>query len=185
MVIQQALANRAVIPQEPVSSSCDLERTAKVKGLSTDVLHAFVVRAKAATYIGGGARSLSRRPSSHDLEYREGAFEYLDSYFGGSDFIGQEVVFFNSRPVWAMNYYGRILEPELINARETGQLLQESLSELYKQERFLGGFEYTTEAGAYVDTNEGGITSFVGKEWITRDNAKVYELVYHGGLIRD
>jgi len=154
-------------------------------GFSLDLLNAFVVRAKAATYIGGGARSLSRRPDSHDLEYREGAFAYLDSYFGGSDFIGQEVVFFNSRPVWAMNYYGRILEPALINARETGQLIQESLSELYKQERFLGGFEYTSDAGTYVDTNEGDIASFRGKEWITRGNVAVYELVYHGGLIKD
>jgi len=30
-------------------------------------LNAFVVRAKAATYIGGGARCLSYRPGSHDL----------------------------------------------------------------------------------------------------------------------
>jgi hypothetical protein len=156
-----------------------------VKGFSTDLLNAFVVRAKSATYIGMGARSLARRPGSHDLEYREGVFNYLNSYFGGSDFIGQEVVFFNDKPIWAMNYYGRILEPDLINARETGQLLQESLSELYKQERFLGGFEYTSEAGTYTDTNEGDIASFVGKEWITRENIKVYELVYHGGLIKD
>jgi len=153
--------------------------------LSLDLLSAFIVRAKAATYIGGGARSLSRRPGSHDLEYREGAFGYLDSYFGGSNFIGQEVVFFDNQPVWAMNYYGCVLEPELINARETGQLIQESLSELYKQERFLGGFEYTTDAGTYVDTNEGDFASFAGKEWITRGNVRVYELIYHGGLIKD
>jgi hypothetical protein len=56
---------------------------------------------------------------------------------------------------------------------------------LYKQERFLGGFEYTSEAGTYTDTNEGDITSFVGHEWITRENIKVYELVYHGGLVKD
>jgi hypothetical protein len=154
-------------------------------GFSLELLHAFVVRAKAATYIGGGARSLSRRPGSHDLEYREGAFSYLDSYFGGSSFIGQEVVFFSDRPVWAMNYYGRVLEPQLINAREAGQLLQESLSELYKQERFLGGFEHRTDAGTYVDTNAGDFASFTGTEWITRGDVKVYELIYHGGLIQD
>jgi hypothetical protein len=154
-------------------------------GFSLELLNAFVVRAKAATYIGGGARSLARRPDSHDLEYREGAFTYLDSYFGGSDFIGQEVVFFNSKPVWAMNYYGRILDPALINARETGQLIQESLSELYKQERFLGGFEYASDAGTYTDTNEGSIASFTGKEWITRGSVRVYELVYHGGLVKE
>ena len=78
-------------------------------GFSLELLNAFIVRAKAATYIGGGARSLSRRPGSHDLEYHEGVLSYLDSYFGGSNFIGQEVVFFDNQPVWAMKYYGRVL----------------------------------------------------------------------------
>ncbi len=150
-----------------------------------DQLNAFIVRAKAATYVGGGAKSLSRRPGSHDLEFREGAFAYLDSYLGGSVFIGQEVVYFDNQPVWAMNYYGRILEPDLITAAEAGQMIQASLSKLYTQGRFLGGFEHTLGVDAYVDTNEGNVTSFTGKEWITRGNTKVYELVYHGGLIKD
>jgi hypothetical protein len=94
------------------------DKEGHMAGFSLELLNAFVVRAKAATYIGGGARSLSRRPGSHDLEYR-------------------------------------------------------------------GGFEYTAEAGTYVDTNEGDLSSFAGREWITRGNVKVYELVYHGGLIKD
>ena len=31
--------------------------------------------------------------------------------------MGQEVVYHQNTPVWAMNYYGRILEPSLINAK--------------------------------------------------------------------
>jgi hypothetical protein len=150
-----------------------------------DQLNAFLVRAKAATYVGGGEKSPSRRPGSHDLELHDGDFAYLDSYFGGSDFIGEEVAYFEGKPVWAMNYYGRILEPSLITAAEAGQVIQQSLREMYKQGRFLGGFEHVTEKGTYVDTNEGDVSSFTGKEWITRENVKVYELVYHGGLVKD
>jgi hypothetical protein len=36
----------------------------------------------------------------------------------------------------------------------------------------------------YVDTNEGDVASFVGQEWIVREGARVYELVYHGGLVK-
>jgi hypothetical protein len=150
-----------------------------------DLLNTFIVRAKAATYVGGGAKSLSRRPGSHDLEFQNGSFAYLDTYFGGADFIGQEAVWFEGRPVWAMNYYGRILKPSLITAAEAGQMIQKSLSALYQEGRFLGGFEHTLGQDTYVDTNEGDVTSFTGKEWITRDGVKVYELVYHGGLIKD
>ena len=153
--------------------------------LSLDQLQDFIVLAKAATYVGGGDKSLSRRPGSHDLEFHEGAFAYLDSYFGGADFIGQEAVYFEGRPVWAMNYYGRILEPALIAATEAGQIIQKSLSALYQQGRFLGGFEHTTDKGIYTDTNEGDVTSFTGREWIARGDVKVYDLVYHGGLIKE
>jgi len=147
-------------------------------------LNDFLVRAKAATYIGSGRESVPCRPGSHDLEFREGVFHYLDSYFGGSDFIGEEVVYFEGKPIWAMNYYGRILAPESITAEETGNILKKSLSKLYQQNRFLGGFKYTDERDAYFDTNEGRIDAFNGKEWIERDGVRVYELVYHGGLIK-
>jgi hypothetical protein len=152
---------------------------------SVKQLDAFVVRAKAATYVGGGARSLSYRPGSHDLQFHEGSFSYLDSYFGGSDFLGQEVVYHEGEPVWVMNYYGRILEPALISAAEAGQIIRESLSRMYGEGRFLGGFEHATSKGTYVDTSDGDVTSFTGREWITREGARVYELVYHGGLVKD
>jgi hypothetical protein len=154
-----------------------------VTGFSLEQLGEFVVNAKAATYVGGGARSPSCRPGSHDLQFQHGPFSYLDSYFGSADFIGQEVVYYEGMPVWAMNYYGRILEPARIEAAEVGQIIQESLSQMYKEGRFLGGFEHATRGSIYVDTSEGDVASFAGREWIEREGVKVYELVYHGGLI--
>jgi hypothetical protein len=152
---------------------------------SLDELTAFIVRAKAATYVGGGVHSPACRPASHDLQFSEGAFAYLDSYFGGADFIGEEVVYHAGQPVWAMNYYGRILESALISPAEAGQAIQASLSRMYQQGRFLGGFEHATPWGTYIDTSRGEVTSFTGQEWIMREGVRVYELVYHGGLIKD
>ncbi len=151
---------------------------------SLDSLTAFIVRAKAATYVGGGVRSLSHRPGSHDLEFHDGPFAYLDSYFGGTDFIGEETVYYQDSPVWAENYYGRILQPSLITAAEAGQIIKASLSAMYQLGRFLGGFTYTTGIDTYVDTSDGDTASFTGREWIVRRDTKVYELVYHGGLIK-
>ena len=148
-------------------------------------LTGFIVRAKAATYICGGGKSLPCRPGSHDLEFHRGAFSYLDSYFGGTDFLGQEVVYYEARPVWAMNYYGRILDPARITAAQAGQTIRESLSRMYQEGRFLGGFEHETENGTYVDSSEGDVTSFAGTEYIARQGVRAYELVYHGGLIEE
>jgi Domain of unknown function (DUF5680) len=146
-------------------------------------LNAFIVRAKAATYVGDGQPTSSCRRGSHDLKFAEGDWSYLDSYFGGRDFIGEEVVYYQGRPVWAMNYYGRILRPDLITPAQAGQVIKASLSKMYTEGRFLGGFEHQHEGFTYTDGNEGQATSFRGREFISREGKVAYELVYHGGVI--
>jgi hypothetical protein len=156
-----------------------------VSELSLEDLTDFVVQAKAATYIGEGPRSLSYRLASCDLQYHSGPFSYLDSYFGGSDFIGQEVVYYDSKPVWAMNYYGRILDPDQMDQAQAGEILRKALSALYEEGRFLGGYQYSAGDITYIDLNDGDISQFSGREWMLRGETKVYELQYHGGLVKD
>ncbi len=153
--------------------------------MNVDDLNAFIVRAKAATYVGSGEHVPSCRLGSHDLRFEEGSWAYHDSYFGGSDFIGEEVVYFEARPVWAMNYYGRILRADLITAAQAGQMIKASLSNMYKEGRFLGGFEHTEQDLTYVDASNGTVDCFRGYELIRRGPETAYELEYHGGLIKD
>lgn len=148
-------------------------------------LHDFIVRAKAATYVGEGKHSPACRPGSHDLKFDDGDWAYLDSYFGGRDFIGEEVVHYQGRPVWAMNYYGRILRADLISPAQAGGVIKTSLSKMYSEGRFLGGFEYRHNGFIYIDTSEGSMTSFRGREYISRQGETAYELFYHGGLVLD
>jgi hypothetical protein len=150
----------------------------------SEQLAEFIVRAKAATYAGGGAPAISCRPGSHDLRFEDGPFAYIDSYFGGADFIGEEVIYYQDEPIWAMNYYGRILEPTLIQAAQAGRIIQASLSAMYREGRFLGGFQHAADEFTYFDTNDGDVCFFTGREWISRGDVHVYELVYHGGLIK-
>ena len=158
---------------------------ASIMGFDIEELNAFIVRAKSATYVGDGQQVASCRPGSHDLHFSEVKWDYPDSYFGGSDFIGEEVVYFTGKPVWAMNYYGRILRDDLLTAAQAGQMIKASLSRLYNQSRFLGGFEHVENDLTYVDTNEGNTDSFHGREFIYFAKKLAYELVYHGGLIKD
>ena len=150
-----------------------------------DELEGFIVRAKAATYVGGGEKIGSCRPGSHDLQFLDGEWSYLDSYFGGTDFIGEEAVWHAGKPVWAMNYYGYIVTPELITAGQAGETIRASLSRMYAEKRFLGGFQHSQGLFVYFDTSEGEADRFRGHEWIERDGVKAYELYYHGGLIKD
>lgn len=38
---------------------------------------------------------------------------YHDTYFGGTNFIGEEVVYIDNQTYWAMNYYGTTLDESL------------------------------------------------------------------------
>jgi hypothetical protein len=153
--------------------------------IDLDHLHSFFLRDKQATYVGAGKKLLPYRLGSHDLQFFDGDWAYHDSYLGESDFIGQEAVYYRGRVVWAENYFGRILRPEKITSGEAGQMIQKSLSRMYAEGRFLGRFEHSEGDLAYVDTNEGDFRFFQGQEWITRAGETVYELVYHGGLVKE
>jgi hypothetical protein len=148
-----------------------------------ETLEQFIVRAKQATYVGNGLELLPYRLGSKDLQFRAGGFIYHDSYLGESDFIGQEIIYYSLQPVWGMNYFGWILQPDKITSAQAGQMIKKSLSRLYNEGRFLGGFEYKDNALRYFDTNTGNTSSFLGTEYIYLGEELVYQLAYHGGLL--
>lgn len=149
-----------------------------------DALEDFIIRAKAATYAGSGAPAPSCRTASHDLAFADGDFSYLDSYFGGTDFAGQEAVWRDGKPVWSMGYHGRVLRDDLITGAEAGATVKAALSALYAERRFLGGFRFRHGGHDYIDIADGDYRAFFGFEEIRVREARAYELRYFGGLIR-
>jgi hypothetical protein len=141
--------------------------------ITSEELEAFIVRAKAATYVGDG-----------DLRFTDGDLEYYDSYFGGADFLGQEVVRLGQIPIWGMNYYGYLLEPDSLDAAGAGRVIKRALSAMYAEGRFLGGFSYRLDGWVYVDESRGTVERFEGAERIeSADGRTAYRLSYHGGRI--
>ena len=130
-------------------------------------LEAFVVRAKVSTYVGSGSTAESSLLGSHDFAFHSDEWLYRDSYFGGTDFLGQETVWFRAEPVWAENYYGYILRPDLIDAVQAGLTIKAALSAMYQEGRFLGGLDWF---GGYshltvVPCLVNGFTPRVGRRW--------------------
>jgi hypothetical protein len=147
-------------------------------------LEAFVVRAKSATYVGSGAAAESSRLGSHDMTFASDEWLYRDSYFGGTDFLGQETVWLRAEPVWAENYYGYILRPDLIDATQAGATIKAALSAMYQEGRFLGGFDWAGPHGRYQDQSLGDVSHFHGREVILVSGVEAYALDYCGGLIK-
>ena len=72
----------------------------------------FLIEAKKQTYANSNApKEAPSRLGSHDYEYSNGKLTYHDTYFGGTKFMGEEVVYDDdSIPFWGMNYYGITLD---------------------------------------------------------------------------
>ncbi len=156
-----------------------------MKTFAIETLEQFIIRAKQHTYAGGGKKLLPYRLGSKDLQFSEGDWAYHDSYLGESDFIGQEIVYYQMEPIWGMNYFGRILKPEKVTSAQAGAMIMKSLTLLYAEGRFLGRFEHREGLLTYRDENDGDVTSFRGKEQIYHGDEVVYELLYHGGMLRN
>ena len=67
----------------------------------------FLIEAKKQTYANETIeKAKSTRQNSKDYEYKKDNMVYHDTYFGGTNFIGEEVVYIDNQTYWAMNYYG-------------------------------------------------------------------------------
>ena len=148
---------------------------------SSEILD-FIVEAKKNTYACAdsfnAARVASSRLRSKDLAYEAGDFKYWDTYVGGSYFSGTEVVWHKEVPVWSMNYAGRLLSGQLDN------FLMDALAQVNVEMPYRGPVFYRDGKYTYVNSVSGKLDWFQGAEKIYYDDEMIYELFYHGGMVR-
>ena len=136
----------------------------------------FLLRAKQRTYAGKGAETQSSRPASHDLQYQEGIYLYYDTYLGGERFSGEEAVWKNDLPIFAMNYSGRVLDEAF-----SGDFLKAALSRVPEEMPYRGPECFHEGEYVYRCKATGSIGWFQGFEEIYRGSIRVYECFFHGG----
>jgi hypothetical protein len=139
----------------------------------------FLLKAKKATYAGKGPQTAASRPNSHDLEYAEGELKYIDTYLGGERFAGEEALWENGVPFWAMNYCGRV-----VGEGFDGNFLKEALSGVSADMPYRGPAIYEKGGLSYRCMAEGGFEWFNGREEIYCRGVMVYECIFHGGGVR-
>ncbi len=138
----------------------------------------FLLRAKRATYAGGGSESTPSRPCSHDFRYEEGALLYIDTYLGGLQFAGEEALWEAGQPFWVMNYVGRVLGEGF-----SGDFLKAALSNGKRDQPYRGPKEFVDGPYTYRCQVQGEFDWFRGQESIFFRDKKIYECLFHGGKI--
>lgn len=155
-------------------------------------LMSFLIKAKKQTYANSNAKKMeSSRLGSSNYQYEEEidgkTMKYHDTYFGGTKFMGEEVVYCDENtPKWGMNYYGLTLD-ESLSEETMDKALRPALMKVGEDSSVIpvrgpGKFEN----GEYIYTfkYQGKIENFIGIEEIYKNQELIYQLHCHGGMIK-
>lgn len=147
----------------------------------------FLIEAKKQTYANNlGERMASTRLNSKDYEYKKDNMIYHDTYFGGTRFIGEEVVYIDNKTYWAMNYYGVTLD-ETLGEETMDNALRPALMLVGNDVNIIpvrGPKEFINGEYKYTFKVEGDLNCFYGVETVYKNDVKMYELKCSGGLIK-
>lgn len=149
-------------------------------------LEKFLIEAKKQTYANENVEKVANsRLNSRDYEYKKDNMIYHDTYFGGTRFIGEEVVYIDNEIYWAMNYYGVTLD-ETLGEEAMDNALRPALMKVGEDNIIpvRGPKEFSSGEYKYFFNVEGDINYFNGTETIYKGNTKIYELKCSGGLIK-
>ena len=150
-------------------------------------LYNFLIEAKKQTYANENVKKQeSTRLGSHDYEYSSNGMIYHDTYFGGTNFMGEEVVYEDSdTPIWGMNYYGVTLDDNL-NEEAIDKALRPALMLVGSDDTIpvRGPKKYTNGEYKYIFNVSGDLEYFEGEEVIYKSDKKIYVLKCHGGTIK-
>lgn len=143
--------------------------------------------AKQHTYASQGDEASVKplRRGTHQLEYSAGPFFYRDIYAGSATFAGQEIVYYQQKPIWSMSYAGQVhdeLDPEM--SKKVIALLHAALLHVTEEEPYRGPREHRLGEYLYQNRVEGKLENFYGSESISSSGKTLYDLRYGGGLVR-
>jgi hypothetical protein len=153
--------------------------------ISKTELADFLEESNKSTYANKNApKTTSSRLKSEDYHFEKGNLIYHDTYFGGRNFIGEEIVYKDSEPVWGMNYYGYMFYPET-DEKELYGFLREALMQEYSDIIPVRGPKvFENSEWKYTNEAKGELDRFTGKEEIYFNGKLVYGADYHGGYIQ-
>lgn len=121
-----------------------------------------------------------------DYHFKEGDWEYHDSYAGSDWAPGREVVFLKGTPVWAMSYQGKHNEkyPSEFFQEQAFPFLKTALRNVSEDMPFRGPSRFKEGDFEYQFNIEGDFQYFKGRETITFKGIEVFFQDVMGELIK-
>jgi len=170
-------------------------------------LRQFLQEARQKGY-ASGATGKKMKDGCCRFRHKKGKFVYVDTYAGSNPFMGQEVILYEGKRIWMIQYYGGVSDNYILGdwpllsgrsfIKQVYAFLRKALlvgTVLTKkgESDFSSGMRgpnyFNANGFVYVDRTvpNSNLAVFRGAERIrvASSGKLVYELVYHGGLLAD
>jgi hypothetical protein len=99
--------------------------------------------------------------------------------------VGQEIVYFEDKPVWSMSYAGCIPDGlDTTSVQATVKLLHAALTRVSVEEPYRGPRQFVDGSYTYTNHVEGAVANFFGTEIIAGPGGVGLEVRYGGGFVR-
>lgn len=146
-------------------------------------LRSFIIESTRHGYAAEGeAGKKQENDNSKTFVYEKDDWKSHDNYFGGEPFGGRVVVFFKSKPVWMMVYYGSVGK-DITNFTKIYEVLQKALLNAPEKNPYRGPESYKEDDFEYTNKWLGEIDNFSGEEVIGHQDVEIYRAKYIGGLV--
>lgn len=152
-----------------------------IKNITTNLLQ-FINDPSNAGYAGDDEKKWTKeKDSSTTISFEKGSWKSHDNFFGGEPYGGREVIFYNSKPVWMMVYYGWVEEGQ--EADPVYEILREALKQKSGDYQPRGPKEYKQNNFTYSNSWKGNVERFSGEEKIEKSGKLIYRAYYNGGFV--
>lgn len=145
-------------------------------------LQEFLVKAHQATY-ASGEKAKANANGADQFNYADGDFEYIDTYYGGEDFIGTEVIKEKGVPVWGMSYYGFIMS-DRVSSEEVFKFLQKMLAKTKPGMLVRGPQSFKQKEWSYRYSYKGSFSNFTAHEVVKYKGKKIHQARFNGGRVK-
>lgn len=142
-----------------------------------------LLRASKTGYSSPNAVVKDQPDGAYEIIYEENKWLFIDYWFGGNPFSGQESVSYAGKAMWAMQYRGGVPENASVAHEEVFSFLKKALAQCSADEPLRGPAEFAEDGWYYTNTWSHDLSEFTGHEEITYKGEIVHITDYFGGLV--
>lgn len=155
----------------------------KDKAMKKEELISFLLEANKAGYADADANVIDQLDGAHEIVIKKDGWLFIDYWFGGDPFSGQESITKDGKAIWAMQYRGHVGEGFEDRAGEVFGFLKQALGRCTPEEPLRGPIKYEYGEWRYENAWSHDLSEFEGLEKIYYQGTLAHVCKYMGGVV--